>query len=277
MESLKLKKYLLGNLDEKATEEISLRIIDDESFEDEMMIAENALMEDFLDGALSAEEIKLFNSNFLISEERKIQLKEIALISAYAKSGLQRNLVTPEKGAFDLRKNLKAIFSFGFNPQTAILTILIICALAGITWRVFLYDANAELTQLEREFSVINQKDLNGTPGFSGLTNIGLIQGTFRDSNSTGKLELAKTTDIVIFRLVLPFPTAEKEFLKAEFIKDEKTVFTQNQARIYKNQSGQEVKIAVPKSILRKGEFQINLENPNPSAAPPIKYAFVVE
>lgn len=278
MESLKLKKYLLGTLEEKASEEISLRIIDDGSFEDEMVIAENALIEDFLEGSLSADEIKLFHSNLLICDDRKSQLEEIALLKNYARRSLQEKNIAAndEDSSSGLWEKLKTIFPFGLNPQTAILTILIVCALAGIAWRVILYDSGVELTQLEKEFSVINQKDLGSAPEFAGLTSIGLIQGTFRDSNTTGKLELAKLTDVIIFRLALPFEAAEKEVLKAQVVKNQETIFTQNEARIYKNQSGQRVLLAVPKSILQKGQFQIKLENPTLSASP-ISYAFVVE
>ena len=84
-----LKKYLLGSSDAASGEEIGVQIITDESFEEQLLIAENDLIEDFLDKNLSSEEEKLFYENFLISQERKNQLEEISFFRQYAKKYVQ--------------------------------------------------------------------------------------------------------------------------------------------------------------------------------------------
>ncbi len=43
-ENLKLKRYFLGSLDKKQTEEVELQIISDTDFEENLLFAENNLM-----------------------------------------------------------------------------------------------------------------------------------------------------------------------------------------------------------------------------------------
>ena len=45
----KLKRYLLGNLEENDAENLDLQIIGDKNLEEGLYLAEEALMEDYLD------------------------------------------------------------------------------------------------------------------------------------------------------------------------------------------------------------------------------------
>src|SRR5437763_2043708 len=95
-ESAKLKQYLLGNLSQEAAAEIDLRIIEDDALTEHLALAESDLIEDYLEGSLSTEELALFNSNFLTSADRKQQLGEISLLKRYARD--QAGSVAPAGG-----------------------------------------------------------------------------------------------------------------------------------------------------------------------------------
>ena len=86
VETTKLKQFLLDDLLEKEADEISLQIIADEDFEGKMLFAEAELIEDFLEGSLSAAETELFYRNFLTTPERIELLEETAFLKEYAQT-----------------------------------------------------------------------------------------------------------------------------------------------------------------------------------------------
>ena len=71
-----LRKYLLGMLeDEVVLARLEERLMVDEEFVVRIAAAEDELIEEFLDGELTAEESDRFNRFFLAPPERKRQLR----------------------------------------------------------------------------------------------------------------------------------------------------------------------------------------------------------
>ena len=273
-----LKKYLLGNLDETSNEEIGLQIFADETFEEQLLIAENDLIEDFLDKNLSSEEEKLFYENFLICQDRKKQLEEISFFRQYSKKIFQTENATEQnvETSKSFLEKIKNLFTFNIKFAAPVLAVLIFALAIGFGWRIFYYNQPVELTALEKEYAELNRKDVGNTVELSAMTNVNLLPGTFRDSGSINKLKPENLSDKIYFRLALPFNPAENELLKAELLRDQKTVFRQPEIQVYKNQSGQEIRLVLPKTILTKGQYQIKIENPQTKDSPVI-YNFAVE
>ena len=272
-----LKEYFLGSLDKKASEYIGVQIISDPSFEDQLMIAENELMEDFLEKNLTPAEEKLFYSNFLICEDRVNDLKALSLLKSYARSisqteDLSNNSINPIDSFWTTLKNA---FSNHLRPATAILSLILILFLGGLIW-IYLKNSGFQPTQLEQEYAQLNQKDLSNLSDYSNYTNLGLISVTLRDASVSPKLNVSNATEKVFFRLPLPIAVADKDLLNIEVLSNQKSIFTQQKIQIYQNQNGQEVRLLLPKSILNNGQYQIKLINPNSNLAP-IIYTFAVE
>lgn len=268
-----LKKYLLGDLNEQADEEIGVQIISDESTEDKLLIAENDLIEDFLDRNLSAEEEKLFYENFLICEDRKQQVSEINLFKQFAKKQIQ--IESPVEKTDDSTENfwekLKKLFGFNLRFAAPVLAVLIFAAF-GI---YFFYPSNP-LSPLEQEYAELNRKDFGNTNDFAEFSKVNLISGTYRDTGAGNKLKAESLSDKIFFRLALPVSVAENETLNAEIVRDQKTIFRQTGLRVYKNLNGQEVRLLLPKTVLPKGRYQIKIENPQAEDSAVI-YDFAVE
>src|SRR5215203_1360750 len=202
-ESAKLKQFLLGSLPESATEEIGAQIIDDRELDEKMSSAEEALVEDFLDDRLTAEEKELFFVNFLTIPERVELLEETALLRNYAQNYFRADSerVPEEKKSGSFFESFSRLLSLNLRPIAAVLLVLI---LAGVAWRVFLYDGGG-LNQTEREYAALNAKDLAIAPEAANLSTQSLTSGTYRDTaGSASKLSAASLTDKVLFRLALP-------------------------------------------------------------------------
>ncbi len=271
-ENTKLKQFLLGSLSDKETDEIGLQIISDESFEEKMNFAEEDLIEEFLEDSLTIEEKQLFYTNFINCPARIKLLEDTALIKKYAQNSLQIN-PSEQKKTVGFFESLTNLLMANLRPIAAGLLILV---LAGVAWRVFLYDANGDLSQTEKEYAALNAKDLNNSPDIANYSNKSLIAGTLRDTNSASKLLTSNLTDNILFRLALPTEIQKETVYKLELSRDGQTVFRQNSLRIYQNNSGQELKVILPKSIMSKGKYQIKLINiVNPNSA--LNYGFEVE
>ena len=252
-----LKQYLLGNLAPAESEAIDLQIISDESLEDELHWAESELMEDYLDETLSPPDVESFRTNFLISSERKAQLRQISLMRNYARNaateGVSEKVCDKEPESFF--EKLKNFFSLNLRPAIAVLALVIIGLFAGT---IFYYTAN-EQTALEKEFAGINQKDLSDPAEFKNLLTVNLMTGAFRDSSGLSKLSEDKLGERVLFRLALPFEVNTVDNFKSELVRDQKIVFTQNKLRVYNNPNGQELRLFLPALVLKKGEYQIRV------------------
>lgn len=248
------RRYLLGDLPPPETEAIDLQIIFDGSLEEKLSWAESELMEDYLDETLSPMETGLFEQNFLISPERIAQVKQISLIRNYARHAAktvpEKACVTAPESFFEKLKNF---FSLNLRPLTAVSALVVVGLFA-----VFYFTTNNQ-TASEKEFAAINQKDLHDLAEFKSLANLNLVSGVFRDSGSVHKLSAEKLTEKVLFRLALPVQSSAPDKMKAELVKDEKIIYTQNNLPFYSNPNGQEIRLILPSTDLKKGTYQIKL------------------
>lgn len=268
-----LKSYLLGNLDAQSGEEIGVRIIADETMEEKLLIAENDLIEDFLEKNLSPVEEKLFYDNFLVCEDRKKQLDEINFFKKYSKKNYQTE--TPKnqtKSADNFWDKIKKLFIFNFRLAVPVFAVLIIIIGIGI----YFLNNSAELTPLETEFAQLNSKVLEKTGDFTEYSNVSLISGTLRSSDTMKKVKAENLSDKTLFRLALPFTISETESLNAELVRANKVVFRQPEIHVFQNGSGQEFRLLLPKSVLSKGQYQLKIVDVKKDDAP-IIYNFAVE
>lgn len=272
-ETIKLKKYLIGGLSDDETEIIDLQMIADEISAEDINFAENDLMEDYLEDLLSAEEIKLFNEHFLISEKREKQLQEISLLKKYTKKvHVEDCFDIAEKSSDSFFSRLKNLFSTFPRPAIAAFALLILTFGIGIAYTVFYPPANSELARLEQKYEEINRKDLNNLVELKDVSSKSLFPSTLRNAAPETPLKSDSLTENVLFRLALPFETTNETPFDVQVVQNEKVVFTQKKMRNY----GQEIRLILPKSILQKGQVKIRLENPQIKSSD-ITYNFTVE
>lgn len=105
----KLKEYFLVTLPPQEMEDIDLRIISDIDFASELDAAETALLEDYLENSLSLEDRKLFETNYLVTQERQNKLSFLRSLKNFAQeSSMQPKLQENPSSFFDSIKSLFA-------------------------------------------------------------------------------------------------------------------------------------------------------------------------
>lgn len=147
-----MRKYLLGLHDsESEREDMELRLLRQPTLLDELLVVEDDLIEDYVDGSLSPEEVEAFESNFLLTSERrgkfrfaKIADRHLHLIRG---SPIREKAISP--GFFNF---LFAWFQAGrYRPLAA--AALLMAAMLGAFYFVYRSDdGEAGLASLNRAF-----------------------------------------------------------------------------------------------------------------------------
>lgn len=129
-----LKKYLLGTLDDETVQtRIEERLMVDDEFAARVSFVEEELIEEFLDGEMTADERDLFNRVFLAPPERMRQLR--------LTRGLRR--VAAEKAvSIPHRERVQSIFSIGWLRFAFAGAALLLVALG--VWRFAIYESNTD-------------------------------------------------------------------------------------------------------------------------------------
>lgn len=263
----KLKKYLLGMLPRTETAKIDIRLISDPDFENEILQAENDLMEDFLDGLLTPPELENFSKNFLISEERRDELQSLAMIRNYSRKKAAEDVssAAEEAAPVGVFEKISRFFALNLRPAVISLAVIIVAVVIGF----YFWGAN------NRELAELNRKDLSNLTEFRHLTNLNLIQGTYRDAaqhNLTAKLNEGQLTEQVLLRLAVP---SESESFKVKILRNEELIATLEGIRPYSNQKGQELRVLLPSGSLTRGEYKVQAFPKNSEI--PIVFTFTIQ
>jgi tetratricopeptide (TPR) repeat protein len=139
-----VKRYLLKQLTVAEQHDVELRLLSDDGFAAEVEIAEDELIDEYLNQELSREERVHFEQNFLITPERHSKLISAQAFQRY----LERIPPSPspkKPGIFELLRNWLLPPSRGIlSPVSAVLTILVIAGVGLFVWRQFVYQSDLQ-------------------------------------------------------------------------------------------------------------------------------------
>jgi CHAT domain-containing protein/Flp pilus assembly protein TadD len=137
-----IKDYLLGTSSDKAKmREIEEKILLDDNFEETLTVAEDELIDKYLDDSLTEPERERFTRFFLNAPERKEKLRLIRSIKEYAaKSETQsvKQFSKQKSGFFDWRKLISLP---SFRLAAAALLVLLF---GFIVWRAVFYQSDVD-------------------------------------------------------------------------------------------------------------------------------------
>jgi CHAT domain-containing protein/tetratricopeptide (TPR) repeat protein len=137
----RIRRYLLGQLGDSAREEIEQQIIVDEDLFEELLVAEDELIDEYLSDRLNAGERTAFEQHFLATPERHDKLKFGRAFNRYLSSSSaivpgHQPIKTPGSWA-----GSRSLFS---SPlRVAILAILVVAVGLGV-WRVFFHQSEID-------------------------------------------------------------------------------------------------------------------------------------
>ncbi len=250
VEESNLRQYLLKNLSEAETEKIDLQIFDDDEFESLLIIAEEDLIEDYIDDTLSSAERKHFEENFLTSTRRS---EHLALLTQLKRES-KKNVVEIAPKSLSITERIAKIFHPRF-PQVAVFASLAIIVAVFGWWLIGFSGQTGEIAAL-------NKKDLSDLSAYQKSSNLSLTTDVLRGGNDSGKnLQKDLLTENVLLRMDLRKNIAT--IPRLEVYRDGNRLETINDVRTYKTPSGAEIRLLLPASKMEKGAYRIEFQVEN--------------
>lgn len=265
----KLRRYLLGDLAEDEAVEMDIEVIANESIESQLSLAESDLVEDYLEGSLTSEEVRLFQTNFLVSPRRERQVKEISLVKQLAAGHRANRRVlaidrsrSPSGGGL-IRSLLRPV-PLAVGAGAIILVVAVLC------WRAFFM-----MSPLEAEYAELNNRDLSTHAVVAEYSNLNLSAGALRNNLPLPRKAAPGLTETSLFTLALPAGTDSAETYTAIVVNAGRTIFTVRDVRRYQNAAGSQLRVLLPRSLFAPGQYDIRIHDPNGNEV--AVYTFVIE
>lgn len=269
-----LRRYFLGDLSETESDEIELRLISDADFEGDMIEAETELVEDYLDGALSDSESKLFEENYLVTPERRKNVQESAMLHSFARQkmadgGTNADIaVRPGLGPVSLLDRIRAVFPL----PVAAAAILLIAAVLGY---FFLLGGGPDAS-LQTEYTALNRQDLSDLDKFRSMPGFTALPGNLRGGGGAAKLT-GLSGESVFVRLALPVEWKDKHTVSVRLLRSNSPLLVLDPVRTYANTGGAEIRLLLPVKLLSKGSYRIEAVVNEPPSTMLVSYDFSVE
>lgn len=258
-----MKNWLIGATSDAENEHVGVRMIEDDAFAADMSLAESELIEEYLEGGLTEAERELFELNYLVNDERRELVNEVALLKKY--SGGSNKVSEP----LPIRTWLDTVFGWRPNPLVFGPVVILILVLLG--WQFLL---NSDSNELETRYAEINREDVSDLSRFSQME---LYPGTFRNGGNGGPVfKIGSSGESVVFRMPLTFTPSEGTQYGAVLTINGKQVFNVEKIQTLVVGSSQEARVVLPRSVFEKGQCQIIL-TPKIGGHSPIIYTFMAE
>jgi CHAT domain-containing protein len=135
-----IKHYLLGDLSQEDQQrQLEGRLLTDDSFFEELLIAEDELIDSYLSGGLTEKEKERFENHFLATDERQRKLRFARALKRYVSTESAAATDSTVKKSPRWLSSIKAFFS---SPLRVAASLLIVLALGLVVWRVFIYQSD---------------------------------------------------------------------------------------------------------------------------------------
>lgn len=259
------REFLLGYLDESERVKVEERILTENAYREIVLQAESALIEDYLEDELSAEDRVRCEKNVLTNELQLEQLSLTRALKASAKVNAAANSPpTAERIARPTPEERPSNFfqarDRGMNWAVAAMIALVLIGVAAI---VLFYNRsyrnNDQAGSLGEELAKLNaEENLDSQAILRGYIIGPLKPGLSRDEENSKAFVIPGTEQIIQLRLQIgsiQYQTFQAELLTAE---DEKiaTLIDLKEKRI----SGERMVIVyLPARRLTSGDYQIKL------------------
>ena len=267
-QSSELRKYFLGLLSQEESESLEYRMLEDEDFEAELALAQEELVEDFLDERLTENERTLFLNNYLVTDARREDVDLVRKLRALAARENAAAAGVPEKG---VSRGFLSLFRSLMRPAFAVVLVLLVAAAAG--WFLLLRPGSSEL---DRQVAELNRQDLSDLARFGGTGTLSLAPGMSRAGGDTAALTRSQGQGNTLIRLALPSGLDSRGEFDITFERDGRAIFTLRRQKAYPNGPGSDLRILVPAGALSSGDYGIRVKSTGSDAAA-VTYAFRAE
>jgi len=274
---IKLRQFLLGEVDEGEREQIEKRFISDPQSKQRILIAEEDLIEDFLEDSLSLIQKREFLAQYGYTPQDRRRLQITRLIKEHAMS------VAPAVDAAAMQRSsfFRKLWPLDMRILIPALAVLMIALIAGVIWvsqssRRRSGEAN-QRASIERELAQLNSTTTSPLPP-SEVVSVVLPPISVREAGSNHEVTQNAGTRVIELHLLW----TQKQVFSSYRITFNRVADTEqltvNELHVQDDKFGRAVIVKIPTHLLRRGLYQVTLSGAgvNDASGPAEEYIFAV-
>ena len=257
---IELRQFLLGDIDEGKRERIEKLFISDSESKQRILIAEEDLIEDYLDGSLSPTQKEQFLAQYGYTPQHLRRLQITRLIKQHAMTAARAKVVdvpAPQRSSFVFR-----LWPPNMRIMIPALAVLMIAVIVGVIWlsrfnRGKFEEVN-QRASIERELAEINSTTNPPAPP-SQVFSLVLPPVSVRGVGPNNEVTRNPATSVIELHLLWP---QKQEFsnyrITLNRVADTEQL-TINGLHVQDEKSGRAVIVKIPTHLLRRGSYQVSL------------------
>jgi hypothetical protein len=242
--------YLLGNLPPKSLAGLEERLLADKGSYEELLVAEDELIDEYLADRLSAAERESFESHFLITQERQQKLRFSRAFRKYVKLN-EVSYAQVETAKSERRISLagklwsvkSSLLPWAPNRNRVLVFSLVAALVFAVSWMVFRNRSSETTVQLQPH----------------NILKIALISGSTRGDGAIQKVLLPPGVDSV--QLEIELARNEYKSYRAELLTPENSsLMTRDGIRPDVTNGHGLVYFILPAQLLKPGDYQVRVD-----------------
>lgn len=260
-EQISVKDYLLGRLPEQERQQIEEHLLTDDAFFEEISIAENELIDRYLNGSLDRQEMEQFRERFLVTPEQRQSLQFAKVFKRY----VSENQNTSDRPQDMPRRRstgwVSAFFAEGRRwwAVPALATALAI-VLISVMWILFAGGRGGDFV-LMREVARLNGQGAEPPRPSVSLT---LNAKRIRESGEVQSLT-SGSSGVVQLRFVVARDEYE-DYVAALKPVGGGTIVSVDHLKRISIEGRDVVALNLPAGLLRRGDYEVELSSATPGA-----------
>ena len=255
-----IRQYLLGELNESEREQLELRVITNPDYKEEVLITEEELLEEFVNGTLSAPERESFTRMYSSSPNqwRKVKIAQALNKHAIEHSALVQPITSQKSWGRSLFELFRTKNRFRQFSLAALITVLAVGGAVLLYW-LMSHETRANYEALLK----LNQPDSEVLQPGSEVVLVSLPPLLFRGTGEPRNITITKETSTVQLRL--PDPSGGTHLFRAT-LKDRGAaeVFRLEDLRARQIDQNLMLVLQIPARILTPQDYQLEISEKNP-------------
>jgi len=273
----KLRQFLLGDVDDLEREQIEKRFISDPQSKQRILIAEEDLIEDYLEDSLSPIQKQQFLAQYGYTPQHRRRLQITRLIKDNAMSGASAvDIAAVKRISF-----FSQLWSQNKRILIPALAVLMIALIAGVIFvsqsrRRKSEEAN-QRTSIERELAELNSTTASPLSSSAAVSMV-LPPISVREVGTNHEITQKPGTTVIELHLLWTQKQGFSSYRATLNRVAETEQFTISALHLQDDKSGRAVILKIPSHLLRRGLYQVNLSGAEPSGPSSLseEYTFTV-
>jgi hypothetical protein len=262
------RSFLLGEVDPAQRQVIESLFLTDPEARETILIVEDSLLEEYLEGTLASSEVQRFLERYASNPKERMRLRITQSIKEYAIEN-----ATPISRPISVLEKLRLVLSgwwvnqrIGLPVLASIVIVLIIVAVSFTLRMNHRVREDNQQTSIERQLAEVNSPaSLSANP--PQMLSVTLPPISVRSVQSSSAIILQSSARLVELHLLWAqkeYPTYQAELSRVEGTK----AFTLPPLHLEKDQGVRVVRLRIPADLLPAGLYRIRLRGMASDSAP---------